>query len=59
MTNLPSPCKGCVDRKLACHDTCPRYGMFKAAIQLEREAERKAKTLDDYGRSLVVKKPRR
>lgn len=47
--NVPSPCKNCFERHIGCHDGCPKYAAFKAALQLERDAEIRAKTLDRYG----------
>ena len=28
-----APCKGCREREIGCHDTCPRYKRFKDARQ--------------------------
>lgn len=27
---LKSPCNGCAERVLGCHDKCPKYGAFAA-----------------------------
>jgi hypothetical protein len=40
-----SPCKGCPDRHPACHDTCDRYGAWKArkdAGRLKKQADKDA-----------------
>lgn len=54
-----SSCLGCKKRHVGCHDGCPNYLAFREQVDAEREAERQAKTLYDYGKSLVKKKPRR
>lgn len=30
--NVPSPCHGCKDRVLGCHDTCDKYKEFRGVI---------------------------
>ena len=47
-TRLPSPCKDCKERFIACHDHCPKdargeYGFkkYKAEREKENEARRK------------------
>ena len=32
MYNVMAPCKGCQDRKLACHDRCDKYKIYKEEI---------------------------
>lgn len=36
-------CKGCEERKLGCHDTCPRYLAEVMASESKKEQRRKAK----------------
>ena len=36
-------CKDCPDRRLACHDTCPRYQAEKATAEAEKKAARREK----------------
>ena len=36
-------CKGCTNRTLGCHDTCPRYLAEVMAIEQKKEQKRKAK----------------
>lgn len=57
-----NPCHNCPNRNVTltynCHDHCPLHAAFKAVLEREREAEKEFWTLDKYGRSLIVKKPR-
>lgn len=39
-----APCKGCSDRFVGCHASCPRYAEFKAGCEARREARREART---------------
>lgn len=34
------PCHNCPDRKVGCHDACPRYLGWKREHDAKREAER-------------------
>lgn len=33
------PCKDCLDRKLSCHSSCPRYLEWKGSISKPKEDE--------------------
>jgi hypothetical protein len=41
-----SPCKGCHDRHPACHDTCDRYGAWKAYKEAGRRKRREIMDVD-------------
>lgn len=52
-------CKGCADRAVGCHSSCPRYASFRGFVDSTREAERRANELDRLGRTLRKGRRRR
>ena len=42
-----SPCLGCTDRKLACHDSCDKYKAFKEENQKIKDKIYKDKEVND------------
>ncbi len=43
------PCKGCSDRTLLCHDSCPRYAEFRSELQRHKALVAKAKAESRLG----------
>lgn len=54
-----SPCKDCVNRHSACHDTCKEYNAFKKQLDKARNEERERKRWDRIINEKPMKKRRR
>lgn len=52
MDMASSDCRGCADRHPGCHDSCIKYAEFRKQVEAEREAERRVKQNELYGRKL-------
>lgn len=56
-----SPCKGCEDRQIACHDKCAKFAQWKAEFQRLQAAEKeyKKRRREDFLRSEECKDAQR
>ena len=43
-----APCKGCQERKLACHDTCEKFAAFRKELEAENEKRKKVVRSYEY-----------
>ncbi len=43
-----APCKGCAERYVGCHASCPRYAEFKAGCNARRDERTKQYPIADY-----------
>ena len=49
---MEAACRNCTDRKVGCHDDCPRYKEFRIRVEEIRENERRIKQNEIFGRKL-------
>lgn len=51
-----APCKGCRERKPACHDTCEKFAAFRKELEAENEKRKKVVRSYEYARKTVKRR---
>lgn len=46
---LMAPCKGCQERRVGCHDECPKYKEYQRLNEERKEKERRAAKRNEWG----------
>ena len=50
-----SPCKGCQERHLACHDSCEKFGKYREELSEYKKTVSKNKQINDYQKIACIK----